>query len=257
MRSCAQAVALRLVAALLGLLALGPEVAAGPSGAAGGYRVRGVPYYGQVETEDCEAAALQMALAHENIHVSQGRLLRAERLSLAPPVLDSSGEVLHWGDPNTSFVGHPDSGSISTTYTGRSGYGTYAPNIARVARSLGASVLWSGTGLSVAGLKAAIARNHPVIAWVGDRDGRMRWAPLARWRSWDGRSVAYPRPSSGVYEHTVVVAGWSERGVYVDDPLDGARNGSNVNPVVGPGWVSWASFLAGFRTFHGMAVVLR
>ena len=223
----------------------------------GPYIIPRVPYYGQVETEDCETAALQMALAHEGIQVSQATLLLAERLSVAAPVVDTRGDVIRWGDPYTAFVGYPNSASISTRYAATAGYGTYAPNIARVARKFGGRVLWSGTGLSRAGLEQAIKEGHPVIAWVGDRDGRMRHAPLAYWTAWDGTRVPYPAPSSGVYEHTVLAVGVTPEGPYIDDPLDGARNGSNINPVVGPGIVPWASFMAGFSTFDEMAVIMR
>lgn len=216
-----------------------------------------IPYHGQVFTEDCETAALQMALAHEGIRVTQRKLLKTEGLSTKSPVVGSAGKVVRWGDPNTSFVGHPNSASISTYYGAKSGYGTYAPNIARVASRFGATVLWQGTGFTRKQLENAIANDHPVIAWVGDRDGHMLWSPLSTWKAWDGKKVVYPTPSSGVYEHTVLIAGFGPRGVYVDDPLNGARNGSNINPTVGPGWVSWKSFLAGFRTFHGMAVELQ
>jgi uncharacterized protein YvpB len=250
-----------LLAAQVSLL-MGARLSAAPLPAhavlqAGEHRVSGVPYYGQIYTEDCETAALQMALAHQGIRVSQPQLLKEEHVSRAAPILGPAGIVRKWGDPSVSFVGLPNSGAAVSTYTSRSGYGTYAENIARVAKEHGGTVLWSGTGLTQAALERAVDENHPVIAWVGDRDGRMLWAPLATWVAWDGRRVVYPAPSSRVYEHTVVVAGWSGRGVYVDDPLDGARNGANVNPVVGPGWVTWQEFLAGFRTFHNMAVVLK
>ncbi len=224
---------------------------------AAAHTVSHVPYYGQVYTEDCETAALQMALAHENIELSQAALLSLERVSRQAPLLDSNGRVIRWGNPNTSFVGDPNAGSIGSGYTAASGYGTYAPNIARVADLVGATVLWSGKGLSRAQLENYISHNHPVIAWVGNRAGRMRWAPLSIWTAWDGSRVEYPDPSALAYEHCVLVVGWDAEGVYIHDPLDGARNGSNVNPVVGPGWVTWTSFLAGFRTFGGMAVVLK
>ena len=214
-----------------------------------------IHYERQIYTEDCETAALQMALAHEGIQVSQDELLQAEGFSLKGPVLDRAGRVVSWGNPNTSFVGQPNSASISTLYTAQSGYGTYAPNIARVGRQFGGKVLWSGTGLSLRQLKDFLSEGHPVVAWVGDRAGKMRWAPLATWQAWDGQTIVYPDPSSGVYEHCVLVAGWNDQGALVEDPLGGARNGSNVNPTVGPGWVPWKEFLAGFETFHGMAVV--
>lgn len=219
--------------------------------------IKSVPYYGQEFTEDCETAALQMALAHEGINVSQSTLLEAERIDTRGPLLDTSGNLMVWGDPYTSFVGHPNSANIASRFEASQGYGTYAPNIARVAAEFGGDVIWSGTGLTRERLERFIAGGHPVIAWVGDRNGKMRYAPLAYWTAWNGTLVPYPAPSSGVFEHAVVVAGITKDGPYILDPLNGARNGANINPVVGPGVVSWKEFLAGFATFHGMAVVLR
>lgn len=218
--------------------------------------IKDVTYYGQKFTEDCETAALQMALTHQGIHVSQEELLKAEGIDTRGPVLDSAGKLLQWGDPFTSFVGHPNSADISVHFTAAQGYGTYAPNIARVAREFGAKVLWSGAGLTRDRLETYIENGHPVIAWVGDRDGHMYYAPLAYWTAFDGRLVPYPAPSSGIFEHTVLVVGITKKGPYIYDPLNGARNGANINPVVGPGVVPWKEFLAGFATFHGMAVVL-
>lgn len=214
------------------------------------------PYKGQVMTEDCETAALQMALAHEGINVSQRELMAQENVQKRGPEVNSSGRVVRWGDPDTSFVGEPNSASISTRYTSASGYGTYAPNIARLAKLFHGRVLWWGVGLTQENLQRFLSQNHPIIAWVGDRAGHMRWSPLATWRTWNGKLVVYPDPSSGVYEHAVLVVGWNSYGVLVNDPLDGARKGRNINPVVGRGWVSWKEFLAGFSTFHEMAVVL-
>lgn len=214
------------------------------------------PYEGQVMTEDCETAALQMALAHEGIRVSQQELMAQENVQTKGPEVDAKGRVIRWGDPDTSFVGEPNSASISTRYTSASGYGTYAPNIARLAQLFHGKVLWWGVGLTQHKVKQYLSENHPIIAWVGDRAGRMRWSPLATWKTWTGKLVVYPDPASGVYEHAVLVVGWNAEGVLVNDPLNGARHGRNRNPVVGRGWVSWKEFLDGFSTFHGMAVVL-
>lgn len=229
----------------------------GPAGEFAPIMIKNLPYYGQKYTEDCETAALQMALAHEGILVSQATLLKAEHIDTRGPVLDAAGNLLKWGDPFTSFVGHPNSANISARFEAAQGYGTYASNIARVAREFGGSVMWSGSGLTPKGLGAYIEGGHPVIAWVGQRNGQLRYAPLAYWTAFDGRLVPYPAPSSGVFEHAVVVAGITKQGLFINNPLDGARNGPNINPVVGPGVVSWMSFLAGFATFGGMAVVLR
>ncbi len=246
----------RLLIALLLVFSFASTVHAAPP-PSGTIMVPDLTYKGQIFTEDCETAALQMALTHEGIHVSQAKLLKAEGSSLKGPKLNAKGEVIRWGDPYTSFVGHPNSASISTSYTAKDGYGTYAANIARVAARYGGTVLQAGTGLTKAQLIRAVKAGHPVIVWVGDRAGHMRYSPLAYWTAWDGKRVPYPAPWTGVYEHTVLVAGIAKKGPYIYDPLNGARNGSNINPVVGPGVVPWDTFLAGFATFHGMSVILK
>lgn len=242
---------------LVALVPISEADPVGPTASFAPVMIANLPYYGQKYTEDCETAALQMALAHEGIFVSQANLLEAEHIDTRGPLLDAAGNLLKWGDPFTSFVGHPNSANIDARFEAAQGYGTYAPNIARVARQFGGSVLWSGTGMTPNRLAAYIEAGHPVIAWVGQRNGQFHYARLAYWTAFDGRLVPYPAPSSGVFEHAVVVAGITKKGFFINNPLDGARNGRNINPVVGPGVVSWESFLAGFATFGGMAVVLR
>ncbi len=201
--------------------------------------VSGVVYHAQVYAEDCETAALQMALSHEGIFRPQPSLLTAEHVAPRLPVLRGSA-ILRWGDPYTSFVGWRN-GQSNWPATS---YGTFNTNIARVARATGGTVLWSGTGLGLPALYADVSASHPVIAWVASNDGHLVASRLAYWRAWDGRWIPYPTVG---YEHAVLVVGVTPGAVRLDNPL----------PMVGPQWVSKAAFAATFRTFHDMAVVLR
>jgi uncharacterized protein YvpB len=114
-------------------------------------------------TEYCETADLAMALEHEDIRLSQQYLLSLENDQTPTSVFEDDGELVSNGDPFTSFVGDPDGNQKSTTDYG---YGTYAPNIARVATSVGATVLWSGSSISDSQLFTDVGQGHPAVAWV-------------------------------------------------------------------------------------------
>lgn len=190
-----------------------------------------VPYIPQVHNLSCEAAALQMALAHQGIDVSQDQVLDAAGIDWRPAFYDESGE-LRWGDPYTSFVGDPD-GDESVL----SGYGTYFPTIARVASDQGAGVIMAGEGIPPDDVYRAVLQNHPVVAWVSVD---LEYYPPGSWRTFDGRLVLY----AGPIEHALTVVGVDGDSVYLFDPL------------VGPWWVSKAVFEAAFGTFNRMAVIL-
>ncbi len=204
-----------------------------------GIIVTKVPYISQVYTEDCETASLQMALAQLGINLSQQALLDKENVQEQGPVMGGS-TIVKWGDPYTSFVGNPNGHQHSATPTG---YGTYYSNIARVAETEGAKVLFSGTGLTQDQIVQYIRENHPVIAWVDATGGALQYSPLNNWTAFDGRLVEYPRYG---WEHNVLVVGVTANSVLIYNPLG----------FVGPEWVSIGNFMSSFATFGNMAVVL-
>ena len=199
--------------------------------ASSGSRVIWVPLYRQIHGLDCEAAALQMALAHERIYVNQNRLLNAMGIDWRQPVVDGTG--FHWGDPYTNFVGNPDGSEIRGT-----GYGTYAPVVGRVAQQFGGHLMDAREGFSVSTIYWALSAGHPVVAWVSF-DWRRHY-PTA-YQAFDGRIVQYGSP----YEHAVTLYGITRGYVLVNNPWHGYRQ-----------WISKARFEAAFATFNNMAVVL-
>ena len=194
-------------------------------------RVIWVPLYRQIHGLDCEAAALQMALAHERIYVSQNRLLNATGVDRRMPTTDDSG--FHWGDPFTSFVGHPDGSERRMT-----GYGTYAPAIARVARQFRGRVISAGMGIAPSSVYAMLLGGHPVVAWVSFD---WRWHQTSQYVAFDGATVPFGSP----YEHAVTLYGVTPGYVLVNNPWHGYRQ-----------WISKRRFEAAYATFNNMAVVL-
>jgi uncharacterized protein YvpB len=202
------------------------------SEASGVFRTIWVPLYRQIYGLDCEAAALQMALGHEGIHVSQTSLLNAMGIDWRQPMVDAKG-AFHWGDPYTNFVGNPNGSEIRGT-----GYGTYAPVVGRVARQFGGHLMDAREGFSVSTIYWALSAGHPVVAWVSF-DWR-RHVPTA-YQAFDGKVVQYGSP----YEHAVTLYGITPGYVLVNNPWGGYRQ-----------WISKPTFEAAFSTFDYMAAVL-
>jgi hypothetical protein len=219
----------RLMVGLLAALALASLAAVPAAAGDGGNHVIGdVPMLRQQYRLSCEAAALEMALAHEGIRRSQWRTLLAMGIDRRHPGAGYRGG----GDPYRGFVGDPSGSEIR-----RTGYGTYFPPVARVATAFGGRVVLADQRVAPAIVYAQVATGHPAITWIA-----YDWAPHARhdYLAWDGRWVPY----AGPIEHTVTIVGVGPGSVLVNDPARGAY------------WRSRAAFEAAFAVYDDMAVVL-
>ena len=194
-----------------------------------------VAHHPQTRNLTCEEASLVMALSHQRITRTEDDVLSDIGIDWTPATFDPSGN-LRWGDPYARFVGSPDGDESAFT-----GYGVYAPPIARAARDFGGVVLSSGQLNAPQAIYDAVLGAHPVVAWV-----TTDWAYYARQRNWitdDGTTIGWYGP----HEHAVTVVGVERDLVIVDNPLQ-------------PGeWqrISKSQFEASFQTFANMAVILR
>jgi uncharacterized protein YvpB len=211
---------------------------AGSARGASQARLSELAYVAQSHRLSCEAAALQMALTHNGIQRTQDAILQLIGIDRTPPVLAAGGSVLHWGDPYDRFVGDPDGSEAAFT-----GYGVYAPALARAATASGARVLAAAEGVTAAQVYDYVAQQHPVIAWVS-MSGRGEYVPqpTTRYVAFDGREVVF----GPGFEHTVVVVQSTSDQVRVYDP----------EPDVGPRWLTKAEFEASYHVFGEMALVL-
>jgi uncharacterized protein YvpB len=194
------------------------------------WRTMPVPLYHQKYGLDCEATALQMALAYQGIVASQDALLNAIGIDWRMPVTNSTG--FHWGDPYANFVGNPNGSEAGLT-----GYGTYYSTIARVAQQYGATVMQSGEGISPQTIYQDVLGGHPVIAWVSFD---WRWHQVSHYTAFDGRYVQFGEP----YEHTVTIIGVTDTTLLINNPWFGRQ------------WIPKATFEPAYATFNHMAVIL-
>jgi hypothetical protein len=211
------------------------RAAAGDAFSEEAHVVADVGFHPQERPLTCEEAALRMALEHQGIVRSEATILADVGVDPRPGVVDSSG-TLRWGDPYTGFVGDPDGSERALT-----GYGTYYPTIARVARSYGAAVLLAGEGIAPATLYAALLAGHPAVAWIA-----YDWTyhpPSMPWVAFDGAALWWRGP----IEHAITLVGVTTTTVLVNNPALSTAFQRVPKRV----------FERTYRTFGDMAVILR
>ena len=141
----------------------------------------------------CESSASSMAAQYKGV------LLTEEEILAALPRNDN---------PHLGFRGNIDGpyGSIDD-------YGVYAEPVLQVLNSRGLTATLVDGGLN--GIKAAIARGNPVVAWVTYACSVQTPATTTI----DGQEVTLVP-----YQHAVVVTGYNESGVWANDPYDGQEH---------------------------------
>ena len=154
---------------------------------------------------DCEAAALQMALAAVGITASQDQLLRQFGADLRRPVM-TNGVPSQWGDPYQTFVGQV-TGSFMVT-----GYGVYYPPIVNAAIAEGAAAN-GGRWRPGSALRRRRRRPPPVVVTVPHL---MEPSSVGQWTAWGGRQVWYSN-----HDHAQVLIGYDDNAgtVTLADPL--------------------------------------
>ena len=141
----------------------------------------------------CESSAASMAATYHGIPLSESDVLAALPLN---------------DNPHQGFRGNVDgpTGGIED-------YGVYAGPILDILNSRGLQARPVKDGLS--GIKEALARGNPVIAWVTyDCQANTPTTQMIG----DQEVVLVP------YQHVVVVTGYNSSGVWANDPWDGQED---------------------------------
>ncbi len=150
-----------------------------------------VPRYKQAHSLTCESSAASMVANFHRIPLSE------EMISNALPRDEN---------PNLGFRGRLDG-----VPGGLTDYGVYAAPIREVLAANGLEATYVEDGLD--GIRRALAREHPVIAWVTYKLHVQQ--PVEITLS-TGQEVTMVN-----YEHVVVVTGYNQEGFWVNDPFDG------------------------------------
>lgn len=155
-----------------------------------------VPVVRQVYRNNCETAALSMALRGRADQGVLQRLLPLE--DPLDPVDDAGGRV--WGDPERGFVGRVEGG----------GYGVFEQPLAQLARRFDAGA-YAVRGGRFSRLVSLVRAGRPVVVWV-----TLGPSSPVQWRTPAGRVVRADQA-----EHTVVLTGVGPEGIVIADPWTG------------------------------------
>lgn len=152
-----------------------------------------VPRHRQSHNLSCEASAASMVAQYQGVNLSEAEVLAALPANK---------------NPHLGFRGNVDgpTGGIQD-------YGVYAGPILAILNSRGLRAWLVEGGLE--GIKAAIRRGNPVIAWV--TYNCLPSTPVVE--EIDGKQVTLV-PN----QHVVVVTGFNAEGVWANDPWDGQED---------------------------------
>ncbi len=208
----------------------------------GDAEVANVVYSPQIWGMTCEEAALEMALSHEGIAVTQPDILAAEGVQD-----DKNGEGIGpnsvgTGDPTEHFVGDPN-GDEGPTWEP----GTYFGAVESAAKDLGGDVIAAGYAISPTQVYRYVAEGHPVEVWV-TFDFRVDYR--AEWLSNGVHSWIWAGPD----EHVVTIVGVSSSAVEIDNPWDVGSYGAAYWGE--DQWVPMSTFQAVYALYDDQAVVL-
>jgi len=142
----------------------------------------------------CESSAASMVANFYGVPLSEGEIIAA---------------LPRDENPNLGFRGRLDGAP-----GGLVDYGVYAEPIRKIltAHGLEATPIEGG----VDGIRRALDRRHPVIAWI---TFKLRVEQPVEIALSSGEKVKMVN-----YEHTVVVTGYNEQGFWVNDPYDGLEH---------------------------------
>ncbi|KIL41207.1 hypothetical protein SD70_09110 [Gordoniibacillus kamchatkensis] len=154
----------------------------------------------------CEVTSLAMLLQYAGISKTKLELADEMKKDETPIRFDGKGGIAYWGNPHTGFVGD---------VTGKSrGFGIYHEALLPLLQTYipGAVDL---TGKPFELLQKQVEQGFPVIVW-----NTIDYAMPAKWVEWDSPAG---RVKTTFAEHAVLLVGYDEQNVYVNDPILGEK----------------------------------
>lgn len=169
----------------------------------------------------CEVTSLAMLLQAKGIRVTKMDLAKEVKKNPAP--YEVKGGKVYFGDPNEGFVG--DMYSYKNP-----GLGVYHKPIHELAVSYVGDRAIDLTGESFDQILHEVSQGNPV--WV-IQNSHFNSLPPKQWVTWHTSNgsirVTYR-------EHSVVITGYDELYIYVNDPLTGEQNRRLLRSSFEKGW---------------------
>jgi uncharacterized protein YvpB len=155
----------------------------------------------------CEITSLTMLLQFYGVDKGKMELLPEMNRDTTPIEYNLDGSIKYWGNPYVGFVGDITLDSV--------GFGIYHSALFDLLATYIPSAL-DLTGGFFQDLEQQIAQGIPVMVWT-----TVRYEVPDKWVEWD--TPAGPIRTT-FQEHAVLLVGFDEENVYVNDPLKNRKN---------------------------------
>jgi len=155
----------------------------------------------------CEVTSLTMLLNFYGIDINKVQLAEQMPKDETPIEWDKNGEISYWGNPNIGFVGE-------VTNKGK-GFGIYHGPLLELMKE------YIPTGIDLTGepweeIERHVSTGIPVIVWT-----TVNFKTALKWVVWDSPLGPIRTTFS---EHAVLLVGYDDDYVYVNDPWNGKEN---------------------------------
>lgn len=154
----------------------------------------------------CEITSLTMLLQYYGVNKTKMELVAEMPRDSTPASLNADGSPGYWGNPNIGFVG-------DVTRKER-GFGIYHAGLFPLLKKYVPSAV-DLTGENFQLYEKQIASGIPVIVWT-----TIDYNKPYKWVTWDTQIGPIRTTYS---EHAVVLVGYDEANVYLNDPLSGKK----------------------------------
>ncbi|CAG7604471.1 hypothetical protein PAESOLCIP111_00702 [Paenibacillus solanacearum] len=154
----------------------------------------------------CELTSLAMLLQYYGVKKSKMELVPEMKKDTTPIRYNKDGSIAYWGNPNTGFVGEI-TGSAK-------GFGIYHTALIDLLQKYVSSAV-DLTREPFSKLERQVSEGFPVVAWT-----TIDYKVPEKWVTWD-TDLGPIRTT--FMEHAVLLVGYDEQYVYVNDPLTGKR----------------------------------
>lgn len=169
--------------------------------------------------DGCEITSLAMLLKDAGFTVTKLGLVKQMKVDPTPIQWNSDGSIKYWGNPNTGFVGDITNQSI--------GFGIYHTALLPLLKHYEASAV-DLTRRPFRKIEQQIDKGRPVIVWT-----TTDYSAPDNWVSWNTPLGPFRSTFS---EHAVLLVGYDQHSVYVNDPLSGKAEFKIAKDEFLPGW---------------------
>ncbi|MEF3310174.1 C39 family peptidase [Paenibacillus sp. GYB004] len=154
----------------------------------------------------CEIVSLTMLLNYYGVDKDKMELYR-EMIKDPTPIRWEKGAIAYWGNPNTGYVGDA---------TGKSrGFGIYHGALLPTLKEYVPTAI-DMTGMEFDAIERQIAEGLPVVIWT-----TINFQETQKWVEWD---TPIGPIKTTFMEHAVLLVGYDEENVYVNDPYSGKKS---------------------------------